>query len=372
MPESVAVTYAERAAHAFQAMQAHLLVPDLDLYRESWPTSTSGKPYAYVWPFEEAAKATLYMAGLPAAGEQYSAAVAACWRGRERYWDAHGRHCLSGRPSYASFVVPPHGLGGDTFYDDNTWCALDLVMEYRMFGDRAALDRAATVFQFVVGGWSRDRRPHPGGLFWVDARWNRDRGAATSFGAVALALQLHALTSPPTMELLDHAHRIYEWARATLLVGSGPLAGLYHDKVLGDGQVDSTQWVYNQGTAVAAGVMLHRVTRDAAYLGHAHATAKATLAFYGADGFMSQPAIFVAIFFRNLLQLDAIDGRPGYQLAMQAYADRVWGDPSLHDQRTGLFRLDRSSEAYTLLDQAAMVQLFALLAWPRTGYGLLA
>ena len=96
-PGTPAAVYAERAVRAYRAMREHLAVPELDLYRESVPASTSGKPYAYVWPFEEAAKATLYMAGLPRVGAEYRAAVASCGRGRAPYWAARGRRCLSRR-----------------------------------------------------------------------------------------------------------------------------------------------------------------------------------------------------------------------------------------------------------------------------------
>ena len=57
---------------------------------------------------------------------------------------------------------------------------------------------------------------------------------------------------------------------------------------------------------------------------------------------------------------------------MRAFADRLWEDPDVHDARTGLFRHDRASGAFTLLDQAAAVQLLALLAWPPEQYGWLA
>jgi hypothetical protein len=67
-PGDPAPSDAERAVRAYRALVAHLGVPDTDLLRESAPDSTSGKPFAYVWPFEEAVKATLYLAGLPGIG----------------------------------------------------------------------------------------------------------------------------------------------------------------------------------------------------------------------------------------------------------------------------------------------------------------
>jgi hypothetical protein len=153
--------------------------------------------------------------------------------------------------------------------------------------------------------------------------------------------------------------------------------------------------------------MLHRVTGEAIYLEQARATADAALAWYGARGYQGQPAIFVAIFFRNLLQLAALAGSlstdspdyraaqtgspstgstsadstsadspsigsPAYRKAMLAYADRAWDNPAIHDPATDLFRFDGPKTPCTLLDQAAMVQMYALAAWPESQYGLLA
>jgi hypothetical protein len=247
-----------------------------------------------------------------------------------------------------------------------------MVQQFRMFGDRALLDRAALVAEFVWSGWAEGRRPRPGGLYWVDARWNRDRGASTNLGAAALMLHLHELTRPATMEYLDRAHRLYEWSRGALLATDGPTAGLYHDKILGDGGLDRTQWAYNSGNAVAAGMMLHRATGDRRYLAEARATAEAALAYYDPAALAAQPAIFVAILFRTLLQLPPSEVRDRARAAMRAYADRAWADAAVRDARTDLCRIDRATPNVTLLDQAAMVQINALLAWPEEQYGRLA
>jgi rhamnogalacturonyl hydrolase YesR len=119
-------------------------------------------------------------------------------------------------------------------------------------------------------------------------------------------------------------------------------------------------------------VELYRVTGEAAYLEQARTTADAALAWYGGRGYQGQPAIFVAIFFRNLLTLAAQTGNPEYRAAMLEYADRAWDNPTLHDIRTDLVRFEGPASACTLLDQAAMVQLYALGGWPEEQYGLLA
>ena len=72
------------------------------------------------------------------------------------------------KPSYASYPPLPLGKGGDTYYDDNTWVALDLVQAHRMRvaglmgGREVVLERARTLFELVAAGWCRDPRPYPG------------------------------------------------------------------------------------------------------------------------------------------------------------------------------------------------------------------
>ena len=407
---------AERALKAYAAMQRHLYLDGARLYRETVPVAAGANPFAYVWPFEEAAKATQCLLALPhaeQAGQRLGADVEDRQAGRRAYWQPRRADGLTRRPSYASYPPHPLGQGGDTYFDDNAWIALDLIQLYRMgldgsFGPGshryrahqhvALLDRAALLFELIAAGWcsgtgAADARRYPGGVYWVDAGWNRDRGCAVTAGLTVLALHLHELTAPETTGYLDLALRAYTWLRDTLLIVDGPMAGLYHDKVLGDGAIDQSQWIYNQGVVIAAGVMLDRVsgnlplarTRERGsggegpdYLAHARATANVALTWYGAQAYAGQPAIFTAIFLRNLLQLaarlqsDDTATAVAYHAAMQAFGDRVWDDPAIHDPATDLFRFDGPDRACTLLDQAAMVQIYALLGWPPERYGLLA
>ena len=388
-PDTRQSELAQRAARAYAAMQHYLYLNGARLYRESVPGQPGGNPFAYVWPFEEAAKATLCMRGLPGVGRQYADDLENVVD-RQAYWQPLRVTGIVRTPSYASYPPLPLGKGGDTYFDDNTWVALDLVQAHRMrvaglMGGRpTVLDRARALFELVAAGWCTDARPHPGGVYWVDATWNRDRGAAVTAGLAVLALHLYELTTPDTVpasdaerqrvraRYLEVAHAAYGWLRDTLWIGSGPEAGLYHDKVLGDGNIDPAQWIYNSGVAIAAGTMLHRVTGEARYLEQARDTADAALAWYGARQYQRQPAIFVAIFFRNLLPLAALTGNPSYRAAMLAYADRAWDNPTIRDPATDLFRFDGPATACTLLDQSAMVQMLALAAWPEAHYHLLA
>lgn len=106
-----------------------------------------------------------------------------------------------------------------------------------------------------------------------------------------------------------------------------------------------------------------------AYLDQARQIAENTLTYYQHDGrWLAQPAAFNAIFFKNLLKLDAVLPNPRYRAALRTYTDTLWQavDPS-----TSLLRQQPSTPA-TLLDQAALIQLLALLDWNREHYSVLA
>ena len=55
----------------------------------------------------------------------------------------------------------------------------------------------------------------------------------------------------------------------------------------------------------------------------------------------------------------AIDGNPDFRAEAEEYADAVWG--AARDPRTGLFHFGGARQAQ-LLDQAAIVQIYATLA----------
>jgi hypothetical protein len=124
---------------------------------------------------------------------------------------------------------------------------------------------------------------------------------------------------------------------------------------------------------IGANVLLARAAGDddsALYLARAEAIARKALRRYAGE-YHRQPAAFNAILFRNLLLLWAVTADAGLReeihAAMSAYADAAW--TTARDRRDR-FRFSRGG--VTLLDQSAMVQVYALLAWNPADYGALA
>ena len=133
--------------------------------------------------------------------------------------------------------------------------------------------------------------------------------------------------------------------------------GLLWDHLGLDGERDETHWSYNQGTAIGAYVLLYRLVGDRGALRNAEALADASLAYFDRTPGGHEPAYFLAIFFRNLLALAAIDGNRHYRDAAAAYADAAWDQSRIAG--TNVFRFGSSPP--TLLEQAAMVQIYAAL-----------
>jgi hypothetical protein len=370
--------YAARAARAYAAMQ-DCFRTRRGRYRHDgllrWPGTA-----AHLWPFSRALVAMLDLAGIgEGVGQRCDAAgaIAEHLDILERYWDSQGP-----APAYSSDVIGTR-IGGDRYYDDNAWVGLALVQLERLRPGAGRIERARELFRFAVSGWDpRADVPSPGGVFWVEqgrgiGAKNHDRNTVSNAPNAELGLHLAELTGAPVHGPGSIGPEdMYEWVNASLdASGGGDVAatGLFWDKRRGDDTLDEALWSYNQGSMVGANVLLHRAAgkRLPEYLFRAEAIARKALRQYAGGGLERQPAAFNAIFFRNLLLLHEATGEAELRTqiidAMRAYTDRAWSER--RDRRD---RFHFSRRRVTLLDQSAMVQLLALLAWDPLSYRKLA
>jgi hypothetical protein len=199
--------------------------------------------------------------------------------------------------------------GGDRFYDDNAWLGLAFVRIGRF-------DDAARIFRYVTTGWDTRR----GGVYWTEGR-NRDRNTVSTAPNGQLAMHLHAQTGHD--EYRQWAQRMHDWVDATL---RDPSDGLYWDHIDDAGVIEKTKWSYNQGCMAGLKAALGDDVGARNIL-------NATL-----PRVAGQPLAFNAIFFRNALALQLGHAE------LAAYAATL------------------ATEYDDLLDQAAVVQLFALAA----------
>jgi mannose/cellobiose epimerase-like protein (N-acyl-D-glucosamine 2-epimerase family) len=354
-PATGAQSNAAKAASSFRSMQTYLAVPDgSGLYHEQYPVAAGDNPYSYEWPFSQAHIAIADLANqFGARGAQFDSALKVADAAQEHYWNAEGGS--TGLPGYASYPVEAFGSGGDFFYDDNEWVGLLDVQRQLTSNDSAALSRAKQIFDLVVSGWDSDpSHASPGGVFWTQAPWSTDRNTVSTMPGAELGLRLFQITGQRSY--LDWSLRMYSWTNQNLQRPDG----LYNDHVDLQGTVESTIWSYNQGVPVGVNVLLYEVTKDRHYLDEAIRIATAATRYYDTQGRLAgQPAYFNSIFFKNLLLLESVTGGSTYRTAAQHFADQVWTNN--RDARTGLFIFGNGHTQ--LLEQAAMVQVYAVLGW---------
>jgi hypothetical protein len=381
-------SYAVRALLAYQAMQQNFYVPGTGLYR--------GEPqYSFLWPFSQALAATVSLSHIKGAQIKFGDALRALMVGLRQYLSqpgapsgpetgepaAAGETTAAGQStgaaavsasvasiaspprSYDGNVAPPVGPGGDSYYDDNEWVGIELARLYRLDRDPSALQQAEQVMEFVMAGWQTvgpagQPLPCPGGVPFSNANGNVSRNTVTDGPAAELGVQLYRITHEA--RYLQFAEMAYRWVRTCLLEASD----LYADHINLNGSVERTLWSYNQGSMMGAGVLLYQATHDSAYLYEARQTAKAALAYFTYSRLSSENPFFAAVYFRNLLYLDSVTHDPPGSLPVREYAYYAWLRHRLSDN---LFAYGSPPTA-ELLRQAAIVQVYALLATPPSTY----
>lgn len=323
---------ASRATSSFSAMERYLYDRRAGDYRER----VGAAPGSHAWPFSQALAASIAISRLP--GRAGQAPVRTRFATLERRFR-----------SAAAYAAWPHGA---LYLDDNEWLAQDFLDWSDLRGGAAARARAASIFNAVVDAWD-DVSAHPcaGGVFWTTSAANRDRNTVSTANGALVGLRLYAATRQA--RYLTWSQRMLAWVDRCMLAPDG----LYWDHIDLGGNLDRTHWSYNQGSVIGANVLLYTLTGNVQALAHAEQVADASLAYFAARWQHEEPPEFAAIFFRNLLALAAADGRQDYVDAAESYGDAAWA--SARDAGTGLFTFVGKTR---LLDQAALVQLYAALA----------
>jgi hypothetical protein len=387
--------YATRALLAYEAMQQNFYVAGTGLYR--------GEPeYSFLWPFSQALGATIslshvtgerpklaeglhaltfglqqYLGPAPAPGEAGSPATGPAQPGEAVGESSSEPGAAASSPSntsgastasagvrsYNGNVAPPVGPGGASYYDDNEWVGIELARLYALDHELAALQQAEQIMEFVMAGWETagpngQPLPCPGGVPFSNAKNNTSRNTVTDGPGAELAVQLYKITHEA--RYLQFAEMAYGWVRQCLLEPND----LYADHINDNGTIQRTLWSYNQGSMMGAGVLLYQATHDGAYLYQARQTAKAALAYYPYTRLSNENPFFVAVYFRNLMYLDSITHDPPGNLPAREYVYYAWLRHRLGDN---LFAYGSPPTA-ELLWQAAIVQIYALLATPPSTY----
>jgi hypothetical protein len=340
----------QEAAASYQALQQNLYEAPTLLY-QGLPSNPCD-PYSCLWPFTNAMAGTVSLAASPG-GRGYTADVLARSLGLLSYADLHETSPTgtSQTPAFQSAVAPPRGPGGNTYYDDNAWAALDLIAAYRLTRSNIDLFVAQVLFNFVLTGWDTSQTDGcPGGVFWEDVSGSQRNTTANAANA-EVGLELYQLTKNATD--LFGAAVMYQWVNTCLKSPDG----LYYDHVNPGGTLNTTIWSYNQGTMVGAGVLLYQITGNAGFLTSAQATAEAAVAYFGTGATLqNQGPAFNAIYFRDLFVLNQVQANSAYGSEAQAYATFMWTQRNA----SGLFLQNGNTNGVN--GTAPMVEIYSLLA----------
>ncbi len=351
-----------RALVAFEAMQNAYYIRGSGLYQ--------GEPFSFLWPFSQALAATVTMSHVngigkvPGLGAKFAGELHARVVGLDSYLDTDNSGAPEGTftsqlAAFDASVVPPAGPGGAKFYDDNEWVGIELMRMYELNHEPAALGAAEAIMAFVMAGWDSDpENACPGGVPFSNSSENTERNTVTDGPGAELALQLYRTTG--IAQYLQFAEMAYNWVRTCLLSPNG----LYADHINSRGTVAQTYWSYNQGSMIGAGVLLYQLTNNGAYLWQARQTAKAALAYYTPERLNGEIPFFPSVYFRNMLYLDSVTHDPPGAKVAQAFVDYAWQHLRL---KNNLF-VYGSPPASELLVQAAIVQIYGLLASPPSTY----
>ncbi|MFG1610779.1 glycoside hydrolase family 76 protein [Actinoplanes sp. NPDC049265] len=358
LPAQATSPWTGRATSAYRSLQQHLYLDPL--YQEDYPRQAGDNTYSYLWPYREATTATLSLHEAPGNRAVDRRDLATRFAGFGSYFSS----------GYHSYVVPPLGAGGDLFYDDNAIVGLEFVRGFHATGDKKLIPHAVDALDAVRRGWDTDMsRPCPGGEKWVESDSNTFRAANVTGLGAQLAAHLYLIRHRRAD--LDFARKLFAWNQRCLRQSPG----LYWNDISYEGVVNKTLWTYNSGAMIASATLLYRATHDRFYLHDAVAEAKGALDYWTAgDRLYQQPAIFNAYLLNDLLLLDAQAPNRRYRAAFEKYAARVWADN--RDPATGLFHFqvsgggtpDPEHVPAQTLEQSAVVQIFAALAWNRRDY----
>jgi len=361
-PTPEAAVDAQDALATFHAMQSYLFYPADDLYQGG------DNLFAALWTFTNAFSAAEDVSGLALSGSPGATEVALLSAvendvaGLLHYKDTD-EVAPTGQaqpPAFESAVPAPLGIGGFTYFDDNSWVTLDLINAYHQSGSSSYLSLAEADFSFLESGWSGTAGGTcPGGIYWIDSATGRSRNTVSNAPAAEAAAELYQATGDDTY--LTWAQKIYQWVRGCLVSPTG----MYYDHVKPTGTITKDLWSYNQGTMIGAGVLLYDVTGSVTYLDEALQTARASVEYYGpgtstTQTLYRQDTPFNSIYFRNLLLLNSIEPDPSFVSEAQDYV--ATAQSNFRDATTGIYNFSGDFPSQTLVNSTApIVTIEALL-----------
>lgn len=306
------------------------------LFIETTDTLHNEKPYSYLWPLCALVQAANEMEVL----EPQKQYIKSVLKTIESYYNSHPP-----APGYQAYVAMD---GKDTRYiDDNQWIGIAAIDAYHRTRKKEYLDLSVLIYRFMMTGYDT---VSGGGLYWRENDYSTKNTCSNGPGVV-LALQLYKATGEK--EYLQTGLDIFNWTNKHLLSPKG----VYYDNIrMKDLRIDSTAYTYNVGTMLQSNVLLFQITKNESYLKEAKRLAEASRNYFYRNNRLSGLYWFNAVMLRGYIELYHVTKDKKLLQFFADDAEQIW-----EKERDSLDLLGRK-KAKTLIDQAAMLEIYARLA----------
>jgi uncharacterized protein YyaL (SSP411 family) len=247
-------------------------------------------------------------------------------------------------PGYQAYVASEEK--DSRFYDDNQWIAIACLDAYNRTKEKSYLAIAEEIYRFQMTGYDEKAG---GGLYWKEDERNTKNTCSNGPG-ILVALQLYKVTKKK--EYLSTAIKLYDWTNKNL---RGP-DGIFYDAIkIPSLKIDSAKYTYNTGTMLQSNVLLYSITKEKKYLNEAQLIAKSAEKYFYKNNKLPGNYWFNVVLLRGYEELHKIDKNKKQLQFFIDDAERIWKDEK---DETGLIG---TKKAKTLIDQSAMMEMFARL-----------
>jgi uncharacterized protein YyaL (SSP411 family) len=307
------------------------------LYYETNHVQPDEKKYSYLWPLCALLQAANEAENAEPSKDYLSPALKAI---DQYYSDTFPA------PAYQAYVRKEEK--DDRFYDDNQWIAIACLDAYNRTRQQHYLDIAEIIYRFMMTGYDT---VSGGGLYWKEGD-KTTKNTCSNGPGILVALQLYKITG--NKNYLDTALALYKWVNAHL---QSP-EGVYYDNIkLPSLKIDSAVYTYNTGTMLQSNVLLYEITRDKKYLNEAERIAQAAEQFFYKNGKLPGNYWFNAVLLRGYIELYKVDHNKQQLQFFIDDADRIW-----NEEKDDKDLLGRNNKRKSLIDQAAMMEVYARLS----------
>lgn len=307
------------------------------LYYETNNTKAGEKPHSYLWPL----CALIQAANEAEILQPEKNYIRPVMKAIDQYYSP-----LPPAPGYQAYVAKEEK--DDRFYDDNQWIAIAYIDAFNRTKRQEYLEIAKNIYRFMMTGYDAAAG---GGLYWKEGD-NTTKNTCSNGPGILIALQLYKITNDKNY--LDTALILYNWVNMHL---QSP-QGVYFDNIkVPSLKIDSAVYTYNTGTMLQSNVLLYNITRNKKYLQEAQRISKAAEKVFYKNNKLPGNYWFNAVLLRGYEELYKVNKDKSQLQFFIDDADRIW-----EHEKNGKGLVGKKEERKSLIDQAAMIEIYARLA----------